>query len=134
MKLDDGSFCLRVPASLLPTSEADYVCKLHVIIETSDAITFLSAPSDTLISKELDEAGKEKAEQRRVELEYSPEPTSTKDVSIYFQTAATNRPVLLAQTSDKHPDEVALAIALTPGFVEKPQSGLDVTYDERPEP
>jgi hypothetical protein len=41
-----------------------------------------------------------------------------KDISLYYRTADCFKPSLLAQKSDKYPDEVAVMISLAPSFVE----------------
>ncbi len=86
--------------------------------------------------KENDSEGKEKLEQHHVVIECDPDVTSKKDTCIFFQTLSTNKPLLLAQESDKYPGEVAMMISFSPSFVEKPhgQGHLEVKFDERPEP
>jgi hypothetical protein len=59
-----------------------------------------------------------------------------KDLIIYYRTANMEEPVLLAQKSDNHPNDVAVLFSFVPSFQEK-QPGLtplESAVDEKPEP
>lgn len=60
-----------------------------------------------------------------------------KDIAVYYKTADIDRPLVLAQKSEKYPGKVAVAVNLMPTFSVDPQNltgaQIEVESDEEPE-
>ena len=108
LKIEAGSFCLRVPVNYLPESVETYQFTFKVIVRSEHVITYLSCPTNSNVIKE----GKE-GTFKKVTIEKSGDKDSklVEELVVYFRTNGMHHPILLMQRSPlNHPDEVACLI------------------------
>ncbi|TNV83889.1 hypothetical protein FGO68_gene8442 [Halteria grandinella] len=131
LKIDRGAYQLKVPLSYFPQTVTDYQYAFSADILADSAITYVSVP---------DQAEVERPEFGRVVIRKKPHSglSQIQDLVIFYKTANMDAPVLMAQKSRAHPDEVAVMLSFVPQFQQQvaatQSSDLETAYDERPEP
>ena len=159
LEIEAGAYCLRVPTAYfiknsnggvdgaqvnagIATREvgapagAQYSFKIE--INTSNAITYVSVPSHSKVTKVTqDIAQPQSGHLQTVLIEKTNANASDlkKDIVVYFSTRNMDRPQLLAQAHPDKPDEIACMISLVPTFVppEPQDQEAEITEDEKPE-
>eukprot|EP00347_Sterkiella_histriomuscorum_P014103 403362158 len=154
LEIEGGAYCLRIPTSYFIKTYGE-VSELGMRIETPqypdgkikkrqptanytfrmliDAqlpISYLSIPNHSKVVR----TNHTLPTQVEIEQLEGDAYLMKKDLLVYFRTTQMDKPLLLAQQSPKHPDEVACLVSLVPTFSPpNPQEEIEIVENERPE-
>eukprot|EP00347_Sterkiella_histriomuscorum_P005979 403354535 len=153
LEIEGGAYCLRMPTSYFiktygEVSENGVKIKnnhnfdgrknreptaqytLRLLINALQPITYLSIPNQS----KLKSSNHKLPTIVEIEELEGNAYAMKKDLLLYFRTTQMGKPLLLAQQSPKHPDEVACLVSLVPTFSPpNPQEEIEILENERPE-